>query len=109
MNIESSNINQTTSAKSSTKATQNSNSSAKFSDELKELAKEEKVSETETPQKENVKEENSPKEDNNGNVDDAYEGLNSVVKELQQKDLNQSEDKKRIQSRITSFLPIITL
>ena len=94
MNIESSNINQTTSAKSSAKSTQNSNSSAKFSDELKELAKEEKVSKTEKTQKENVKEENSPKEDNNGNVDDAYEGLNSVVKELQQKDLNQSEDKK---------------
>lgn len=94
MNIESSNINQTTSAKSSTKSAQNSNSSAKFSDELKELAKEEKVSKTEKTQKENVKEENSVKEDENGNVDEAYEGLNSVVKELQQKDLNQSEDKK---------------
>lgn len=101
MNIESSNINSTKSTQNSNKPTSNTSSSTKFSDELKELAKEDKASEVKNSKSENIKDQETKTTENleeknkeDEKIDDAYDGLNSVVKELQKKELDQSEDKK---------------
>ncbi len=100
MNIESSTVNRAKSAQTTTQTSQTKNSSANFSEELKGLEKESKTQETqETKKQENVKESDSKdsakKEDENSeNLDKAFDGLNSIVEELQKKDLNQSEEIK---------------
>lgn len=121
MNIESSNINQTTKTQNSTKSNQSTSSSTKFSDELKELAKEEKVETSKNVSEKNTKEEEieiskktvkdetkaetiDDDEDTTEDMNNAFEGLNSVVKELQEKDLNQSDDKKENLIKGNNFL-----
>lgn len=100
MNIESSTVNRAKSAQTTTQTSQTKNSSANFSEELKGLEKESKTQETqETKKQENVKESDSKdsvkKEDESSeNLDKAFDGLNSIVEELQKKDLNQSEEIK---------------
>lgn len=100
MNIESSTVNRANSAQTTTQTSQTKNSSANFSEELKGLEKESKTQETqETKKQESVKESDSKdsakKEDESSeNLDKAFDGLNSIVEELQKKDLNQSEEIK---------------
>ena len=100
MNIESSTVNRANSAQTTTQTSQTKNSSANFSEELKGLEKESKTQETqETKNQESVKESDSKdsakKEDESSeNLDKAFDGLNSIVEELQKKDLNQSEEIK---------------
>lgn len=104
MNIESTNVNRTRDAQSSSRfaAANNNDSSVKFEDELKsgkEVEDTQKVQKTEEKQNEQetteIKEEQEQlSEDDNSDVavselDKAVDGLNSVVKEF-----NQSEDKK---------------
>ena len=118
MNIESPNITKTNSTRSSSQTQSSKNSSVKFSDELKGLEKtnkentEDKVEEKENVEKEeqpveetNKKEENKPVEEEKApesteeeteeeeDLDKAFDGLNSIVKELNKK-VDQSEDKK---------------
>ena len=83
MNIKSSTVSNTNSTQNTSQKSNTQSSSAKFSDELKSLKK--------TSESKDSKAAKEEKEDKS--VDDAVNGLNSAVKEMKDKDINQSDEK----------------
>ena len=94
MDIKTSNINNAhTAQKTSNANTQKA--STKFSDELKGLQKNSKSSETDSKKESTTESKEEIAENQTDNsLDDAIDGLNSAVEEIQNKDLNQSEENK---------------
>lgn len=83
MNIKSSTVSNANSAQNTSQKSNTQSPSAKFSDELKSLKK--------TSESKDSKAAKEEKEDKS--VDDAVNGLNSAVKEMKDKDINQLDEK----------------